>query len=169
MCDYIFFTIFVWNVCHSRKKCARYWNKFAYVFMWNACYSCQNLTRVAFSRQIIEKYSNVNFFLFYYDHSKKVQCTLVQALRLCTGRTTNRGSRGIALFFLDYGTRRGWRVSRSGEVRKISSLPEFDPRTVHAVASRYTDWATEPTWPQYIIKIRYLNKKSNKNDYTKKY
>jgi len=31
----------------------------------------------------------------------KVQCTLVQALRLCTGRTAHRGSRGIALLFHD--------------------------------------------------------------------
>jgi len=36
-----------------------------------------------------------------------VKCTLVQALRLCTGRTAHRGSRGIALLFLDHGTRRG--------------------------------------------------------------
>ena len=42
---------------------------------------------------------------------RKVKCTLVQALRLCTGRTAHRGSRGIALPFLDHGTRRGWRVS----------------------------------------------------------
>jgi len=38
---------------------------------------------------------------------KIVKCTLVQALRLCTGRTAHRGSRGIALPFLDHGTRRG--------------------------------------------------------------
>jgi len=36
----------------------------------------------------------------------KVKCTLVQALRLCTGRTAHRGSRNIALLFLDHGTRR---------------------------------------------------------------
>ena len=35
-----------------------------------------------------------------------VKCTLVQALRLSTGRTAYRGSRGIALLFLDHGTRR---------------------------------------------------------------
>jgi len=40
----------------------------------------------------------------------KVKCTLVQALRLCTGRTAHRGSGGIALLFLDHGTRRGWGV-----------------------------------------------------------
>jgi hypothetical protein len=36
---------------------------------------------------------------------------------------------------------------QSGRVRKISRLPEFDPRTVQPVASRYTDWA---------IKIEYI-------------
>ena len=34
------------------------------------------------------------------------KCTLVQALRLCTGRTAYKGSRGIALPFHDHGTRR---------------------------------------------------------------
>jgi hypothetical protein len=37
----------------------------------------------------------------------KVKFTLVQAVRLCTGRTVHGGSRGIALLFLDRGTRRG--------------------------------------------------------------
>ena len=36
----------------------------------------------------------------------KVKCTLVQALSLCTGRTTHRGSKGIALLFLDHSARR---------------------------------------------------------------
>ena len=69
----------------------------------------------------------------------KVKCTLVQALRLCTGRTAHRGSRGIALPFLDHDTRRvdgsasrpgrslpplymrvGGPQGRSGQLRKIS-------------------------------------------------
>jgi hypothetical protein len=91
-------------------------------------------------------------------------CTLVQALRLCTGRTTHRGSRVIALPFLDYGTRRcegsasrlgrtlppgktryplyrrlGMSQGRSGQVRKISPPTGFDPQTVQPVASCYTD------------------------------
>jgi hypothetical protein len=37
----------------------------------------------------------------------KVKVTLVQALRLCTGRMALRGSRGIALAFLDHSNRRG--------------------------------------------------------------
>ena len=35
--------------------------------------------------------------------------------------------------------RLGGPQGRSGQVRKISSLPGFDPRTVQPVASRYTD------------------------------
>ena len=38
---------------------------------------------------------------------KKVKFTLVQALRLCTGRTAHRGSRGIAVPFHDHDTRSG--------------------------------------------------------------
>jgi hypothetical protein len=38
----------------------------------------------------------------------KVKVTLVQALKLSTGRTAHRGGgRGIALLFHDHGTRRG--------------------------------------------------------------
>jgi hypothetical protein len=37
---------------------------------------------------------------------KKVNFTLVQALKLCTGRKDHRGSRGLALLFHDHGTRR---------------------------------------------------------------
>jgi len=36
----------------------------------------------------------------------KVKVTPVQELRFCTGRTSHRGSRGIALLFLGHGTRR---------------------------------------------------------------
>jgi hypothetical protein len=37
----------------------------------------------------------------------KVKVHILHALRFCTGRTAHRGSRCIALLFLDYGTRRG--------------------------------------------------------------
>ena len=37
----------------------------------------------------------------------KGKCTLVQALKLCIGRTAHRVSRGIALPFPDHGTIRG--------------------------------------------------------------
>ena len=41
------------------------------------------------------------------SHADGEKFFFVQALRLCTGRTAHRGSRGIALPFLDQGTRRG--------------------------------------------------------------
>jgi len=38
-----------------------------------------------------------------YEHlANKVKCTLVQALRLCTGHMAPRGSRGIAILFYDH-------------------------------------------------------------------
>jgi hypothetical protein len=39
---------------------------------------------------------------------------------------------------------------RSGQVRKISPPPGFDPRTVQPVANRYTDYATRPTFIDFI-------------------
>jgi len=97
-------------------------------------------------------------------------CTLVQALRLCAGRTVHRGSRGIAYSFVTtalgggegsasrpgrslppgktryplyrtLGGPQGW----SGQVRKISSPSGFDPRTVQPLDSRYADYADRPT------------------------
>jgi len=38
---------------------------------------------------------------------KKLKCTIVQSLRLCTSRMVHRASRGIALLIHDLGTRRG--------------------------------------------------------------
>ena len=95
----------------------------------------------------------------------KVKCTLVQAPRLCTVRTAHRGSRGIAILFLDHGTRRGeWSAARPGrslppaktrypfyrrlgrpQGAKSRPPPGFELRTVQPVASRYTDYATRPT------------------------
>ena len=92
----------------------------------------------------------------------KVKCTIVQALRLCTGRTAHRGSRGIALPFHDHGTRRGrgqrhlpaslyprerpgthctggWVAPGPARCRKSRLPPGFDLRTVQPVAVRYTD------------------------------
>ena len=48
--------------------------------------------------------------------------------------------------------RLGGHHGRSGQVRKISPPPGFDPRTVQAVGSRCTDYATRP-YTQYIYCI----------------
>ena len=69
----------------------------------------------------------------------KVKCTLIQALRLCTVRTVHRGNRGIALPFLDHGTRRGWGVS-------VTSQPLFTPRKDPAPIVQEARWAPGPVW-----------------------
>ena len=110
----------------------------------------------------------------------KIKYTLIQALRLCTGRTSHRGSRGIALLFHDHGTRRGWGdsvtplslftpgknpvsiVQEAGwapgpvwtGAENLAPPPGFDPRTVRPVASRYTDYATWPTQDRVTSKLR---------------
>jgi len=50
---------------------------------------------------------------------KQAKCTVVEALRLCTGRTAHRGSRGIVLLILDHATRR----SECSASRPGRSLP----------------------------------------------
>ena len=63
----------------------------------------------------------------------KVKSTPVQALRLCTGRTAHRWSRGIAVLFLDHGTRRGW----GSASRPVLSLPPGKTTRTHCLAIRY--------------------------------
>jgi hypothetical protein len=70
---------------------------------------------------------------------KKVKCTLVQARRLCIGRTAHKGSRGIALLIHDHCTRRGWGVSVTP--RSLVS-PGKDPVPIVQKAG----WAPEPVW-----------------------
>ena len=67
----------------------------------------------------------------------KVKCTLVQALRLCTGRTAYRGTRGIALPFHDHGTRRGWGVS-------VTSRPLFTPQKDPVSIVQEAGWTPGP-------------------------
>jgi hypothetical protein len=45
---------------------------------------------------------------------------------------------------------------RSGQARKISPPPGFDPRTVQPVGSHYTDWAIRPT-KCILTSLKYLS------------
>ena len=68
-----------------------------------------------------------------------VKVTLVQALRLCTGRTAHSGSRGIALLFHDHGTRRGWGVS-------VTPRPLFTPGKDPVLIVQEAWWTPGPVW-----------------------
>ena len=69
----------------------------------------------------------------------KVNVTLVQVLRLCTGRKTHRRSRGIALPFHDHGIRRGWGVS-------VTSRPLFTLGKDPVPTVQEPEWAPGPVW-----------------------
>ena len=141
--------------------------KFSVVQFTNAYFSC--CTNFSYNSPYLISWKSVE--QFFSSFVKKVKCPPVQALRLCTGRTAHRGSRGIALLFLDHGARRGWGGQRHAPATvypqerpgthctggwvgpragldrcgKSRPLPISDPRPVQPVASRYTDYATRPT------------------------
>jgi len=68
-----------------------------------------------------------------------VKCTLVQALRLCTGPTAHRGSKGIVLLFHDLGTKRGWGV-------RVTPWPLFNPGKDPVPIVQEAGWAPGPVW-----------------------
>ena len=59
--------------------------------------------------------------------------------------------------------RLGGPQGRSGQVRKISPQPRFDPRIVQPVASRYTDYATRLTIFYWKRVHNYLRKRGGAN------
>ena len=83
---------------------------------------------------IVLVWDNVNKYC-----KAKVKCTLVQALRLCTGRTAHRGSRGIALPFHDHGNRRGWEVC-------VTPRPLFTPEKDPVPIVQEAEWTPGPVW-----------------------
>jgi hypothetical protein len=69
----------------------------------------------------------------------KVKVTLVQALIICTGRTSHRGSRDIALLFHDHGTRKGWGDS-------VTPPPLFNSGKEPVTIVKEAGWAPGPVW-----------------------
>jgi len=79
-------------------------------------------------------------YLFFQDVDKvKVKCTIVQALRLCTGLTAHRENSGIALLFLDHGTRRGRGVT-------VTPRSLFTPGKDPVPIVQEAGWAPGPVW-----------------------
>jgi hypothetical protein len=86
----------------------------------------------------------------------KVKCTLVQALRLCTGRTALEGGEGSASRPgrslppeknpVPIVQEAGWAPGPVWTHAKNLAPPVFDQRTVQPVISLYVDWATRPTF-----------------------
>jgi len=113
-------------------------------------------------------------WLWYKTKKVKVKVTPVQALRLCTGCTAHRGSRGIALLFHDQRHLKWVRRQRHAPAAlfprpvptvqeagwapgplwtgadNLATQPGFNPQTIKPIASRYTDYATQPTIKQIV-------------------
>jgi hypothetical protein len=61
MCVLIFSTTFVWNVSYPKKKWARHDKKMCIRLHSQILYSCPILMNLEFSKQILEKSSNIKF------------------------------------------------------------------------------------------------------------
>ena len=149
----------MWKECLSLKTC-----KSSSAGVWKECLSlkkCKSSLHIPKSgpRTASDLYSGSAHFN---SSPVKVKCTLVQALRLCTGRTAHRGSRGIAvllgkgkvhpctgrtghrgsigtaLLFLDHDTRAGWGVS----VTPRPLYPDKNPVPIVKEAG----WASGSVW-----------------------
>jgi hypothetical protein len=106
--------------------------------------------------------------------------TLVQALRLCTGRTAHRESRGIALRFHDHGTRRGEgsascprplftpgkspvpivQEAGSGQVRKISIPGPSPPPQKKRITKLFRIPVIQEDFLTYVLMWWWLSKYS---------
>ena len=89
--------------------------------------------------EICGSYLCLKLKLIFWVGKKNVKHTLVQALRLSTGRTVHRGSRGIALPFHDRDTRKWWGVS-------VTPRPLFTPRKDPVAIVQEAAWAPGPVW-----------------------
>jgi hypothetical protein len=74
MCVFIFSTRFVLNISYSKKNLTRYDKKMVIGLYIKYLWSLSVLIRLEFSRQIFEKYSNINFYENHSPGSRDVRC-----------------------------------------------------------------------------------------------
>ena len=73
-CVLIFFTTSVWNNFHVKKNSAKYVKKYILAIMYSTRYSCQSVMKLRLSRQICEKYADINFYENSSSRSRVVSC-----------------------------------------------------------------------------------------------
>jgi hypothetical protein len=61
----VFLYILGWDISHSKKNRAKYYDKCTNVFTYSTRYSCQISIKLAFYGNTFEKYSNINNLLHY--------------------------------------------------------------------------------------------------------
>jgi hypothetical protein len=83
-----------------------------------------------------------NFYSFTYNYTvvgRKVRCTPCTGTEALYRTTVCRGSRGIALLFLDHGTRKGWGVN-------VTPWPLFTPGKDTVPIVQEAGWTLAPIW-----------------------
>jgi len=128
--------------------------------------------------------SKVFWYQIFCNGTGKKKCTLIQALRLCTGRTADRVVEVKLYSFLPTtleggegsesrpgrslppkrpGTHStgGWVGPKAGLDRKNLVPTGIRSRTVQPVVSRYTDWVTGPTMCFYLFIWNVFQSKHN--------
>ena len=127
----------------SAPNCVNYCGNFIVVWPRAAC--CNTCCSALFPNIYESQPRLANSFVLRQHGSqikigkRYVKCTLVQALRLCIGRTAHRGSRGIALPYHDHGTGRGWGVS-------VTPRPLLTPGKDPVPIVQEAGWAPGPVW-----------------------
>jgi len=103
--------------------------------LWTLCFTvCTNVQKI-----LVVKITKIFHVIGPHSSKGKVKCTLVQALRLCTGRTAHMGSKCISLLFLDHGTRKGWGIS-------VTPRPLFTPGKDPVPLVQEAGWDPGPVW-----------------------
>ena len=117
-----------------------------FVFIWEqtATFATYSINWLVFITEMKSVYSAVrpgslNKAVCASSLKVNVKYTFVQALRLCTGCTAHRESRGIALLFHDHGTRRGWGAS-------VTPRTLFTPGKDPVPIVQEAGWAPGPVW-----------------------
>ena len=130
----------IWIICWtSLLKAKLHESKFSLCLLSIFGHSCIRLGTEVQTAVQINTVSSCLYYPVFFHGCFFFLCTLVQVLRLCTGRTAHGGSRGITLLFHDHGTRRGWGVSVT--LRSI-----FTPGKVQVPIVQEAGWAPGPVW-----------------------
>ena len=112
MCVLIFSTTFVWNISDYKKNSARYDNKCTLVFTYSTGYTYEILTKLEFSRKILEKYSKIKFYKNSFSGSTVLPCgrteRLIDGLRF--GEVNSRFSQFCEQVWKKSTTHQSWYI-----------------------------------------------------------
>ena len=128
------------------------------ILMSETCWAHKKWNKIASDIKLVFHFSTIpmmqgpiNITNFcYFSYISPAGSTFCLHLRLCTGHMAHRGSRGIALLFLEHGTRRGWGVSVTPQ--SLFTLGKDSVPTVKEAGIRSPD---SPARSQLLYRLCY--------------